>query len=156
MNAPPVGVERRIGQRFALNLPVAVRDLATELQGLGFSQDLSSRGVFLFTEMALSEGAEVELTLKMPAEITLGENMPVRARGRVLRIVQTADPGKKDVAPEANRTKIGVAVCFHGYEYLSETEDAPADFRRIAGLHRTADATRSATPLPSTPRPAAN
>ena len=51
-------------------------------EGLGFTQDLSSRGAFLFTDMALSEGAEIELTLRMPCEITLGENMRVRCRGQ--------------------------------------------------------------------------
>ncbi len=91
MTAPPVGVERRIGQRFAFNLPVSLRDVATATEGLGFTQDLSSRGAFFFTDMALSEGAEIELTLKMPSEITLGENMRVRCRGRVLRVVKPAD-----------------------------------------------------------------
>src|SRR5208282_6127046 len=91
MTTPPVGVERRIGQRFAFNLPVSLRDVATAAEGLGFTQDLSSRGVFFFTDMALNEGAEIELTLKMPSEITLGDNMRVRCRGSVLRIVKPAD-----------------------------------------------------------------
>jgi hypothetical protein len=80
MPTPPVGVERRIGQRFAFNLPVSLRDVATAVEGLGFTQDLSSRGAFLFTDMALRDGAEIELTLKMPSEITLGDNMRVRCR----------------------------------------------------------------------------
>ena len=130
MTTPPVGVERRIGQRFAFNLPVSLRDVATAAEGLGFTQDLSSRGVFLFTDMALSEGAEIELTLKMPSEITLGENMRVRCRGRVLRIVRPADTSWKPATPaevrtklsgsRAAETKIGVAVCLKGYEYLPE------------------------------------
>jgi hypothetical protein len=89
------GVERRIGQRFPFNLPVSLRDVSTSVEGLGFTQDVSSRGVFLFTVMPLSEGAEIELTLKMPSEITLGESMRVRCRGRVLRIVNAADNGWK-------------------------------------------------------------
>src|SRR5580700_5359085 len=93
MTAPSVSVERRIGQRFAFNLPVSLLDVATGAEGLGFTQDLSSRGAFLFTDMAFREGAEIELTLKMPSEITLGENMRVRCRGRVLRIVKPADHG---------------------------------------------------------------
>ena len=63
MTNSPVSVERRIGQRFAFNLPVSLRDVATATEGLGFTQDLSSRGAFLFTDMALNEGAEVELVL---------------------------------------------------------------------------------------------
>jgi hypothetical protein len=94
MTNPPVGVERRIGQRFPFNLPVSLREVATASEGLGFTQDLSSRGAFLFTDMALSEGAEIELTLEMPSEITLGENMRVRCRGSVLRIVKPTDHAK--------------------------------------------------------------
>jgi hypothetical protein len=94
MTTPSVGVERRIGQRFAFNLPVSLREVATAAEGLGFTQDLSSRGAFLFTDMALSEGVEIELTLEMPSEITLGENMRVRCRGSVLRIVKPTDTNK--------------------------------------------------------------
>jgi hypothetical protein len=169
MTAPPVGVERRIGQRFAFNLPVSLRDVATATEGLGFTQDLSSRGAFFFTDMALSEGAEIELTLKMPSEITLGENMRVRCRGHVLRIVKPADNSWKP-APSAGaatessevrtaeakaaETKIGVAVCLKGYEYLPETEDSSAAFRRISALHSPTEAERPAVPVPAGPRAA--
>jgi hypothetical protein len=94
----PVGVERRIGQRFPFNLPVSLRDVSTSTEGLGFTQDVSSRGVFFFTVMPLSEGSDIELTLKMPSEITLGESMRVRCRGRVLRILNAADNGWKPVS----------------------------------------------------------
>jgi hypothetical protein len=166
MTTPPVGVERRIGQRFAFNLPVSLRDVATSVEGLGFTQDLSSRGAFLFTDMALSEGAEIELTLKMPSEITLGENMRVRCRGRVLRIVKPADNGRrlsaaagaesKSVEIKEAETKIGVAVCLNGYEYLPEPEDGSADFRRISALHSPSETERPATPAPASPRVAAH
>jgi len=165
MNAPPVGVERRIGQRFPFNVPVALRDVSTATEGLGFTQDLSSRGAFLFTDMALNEGADIELTLKMPSEITLGESMRVRCRGRVLRIVKPVDNGWKPVAeialPEAREikpveagsaeirsaeTKIGVAVCLSGYEYLPDIPEGSADFRRISALHSSDDSERPSIP----------
>jgi len=167
MTTPPVGVERRIGQRFAFNLPVFLRDVATAVEGPGFTQDLSSRGAFLFTDLALSEDAEIELTLKMPAEITLGENMRVRCRGRVLRIVRPADTSWKAAAAasadsatklaeiKVAETKIGVAVCLKNYEYLPEVEDSSADFRRISALHSPSETERSATPAPAVPRAAA-
>jgi hypothetical protein len=161
MTAPPVGVERRVGQRFAYNLPVSLRDIASANEGLGFTQDLSSRGAFLFTDMALSEGAEVELTLKMPSEITLGENMRVRCRGRVLRIVRPAENGWKAAASteieaetKSAETKIGVAVCLSGYEYLPEAEDGSAAFRRISALHSPGETERPATSGSGNPRAA--
>jgi hypothetical protein len=166
MTAPSVSVERRIGQRFAFNLPVSLLDVATGAEGLGFTQDLSSRGAFLFTDMAFREGAEIELTLRMPSEITLGENMRVRCRGRVLRIVKPADTGWKPAASAGSETrlagaksaetKIGVAVCLKGYEYLPETEDSSADFRRISALHSPSETERPATPAPGNPRAAAH
>jgi hypothetical protein len=143
-----------MGQRFAFNLPVSLRDVSTGAQGLGFTQDLSSRGVFLFTDMALREGSEVELTLRMPSEITLGESMRVRCRGQVLRIAKPAEkwnaPAKSQTKLE--ETKIGVAVCLKGYEYLPEAEDSSADFRRISALHSPAERERTITPEPGTPR----
>jgi PilZ domain-containing protein len=160
MTNPPVGVERRIGQRFGFNLPVSLCNVATAAEGLGFTQDLSSRGVFLFTDMALTEGVEIELTLKMPSEITLGENMRVRCRGRVLRVVRPADktwrpaPSAEAETGTETGTKIGVAVCLKGYEYLPETEDGSAEFRRISALHSPSE--RPAAPVPTSPRVAAH
>jgi hypothetical protein len=164
MTNPPVGVERRVGQRFAFNLPVSLRDVATAAEGLGFTQDVSSRGAFLFTDMALNEGAEIELTLKMPSEITLGENMRVRCRGHVLRIVKPADTiWRPSPSVEAEteththtHTKIGAAVCLKGYEYLPETQDSSADFRRISALHSPSEVERPAAPAPGNPRVAAH
>ena len=157
MTTPPVAVERRVGQRFAFNLPVSLREISTGAQGLGFTQDLSSRGAFLFTEMPLNEGAEIELTLKMPSEITLGESMRVRCKGSVLRILKAADkswkiPSSTDGKPA--EAKIGVAVCLKGYEYLPELEDGSSDFRRISALHSPVETEPSTAPAPSIPRPA--
>jgi hypothetical protein len=158
MTTPPVGVERRIGQRFAFNLPVSLRDISSAAEGVGFTQDLSSRGAFLFTDMAIGEGIEIELTLKMPSEITLGESMRVRCRARVLRVTKPADnrPPTASGEPRLADTKIGVAVCLKGYEYLPECEDNTADFRRISALHSPSGVERSATPESGIPRAAAH
>src|SRR5208282_5231701 len=107
---------------------------ATAMEGLGFTQDLSSRGVFFFTDAALTEGSEIELTLRMPSEITLGESMPVRCRGRILRIVRPASPSDSAASATAE-SKIGVAVRLEGYEYLPESSGAAATFPRVAALH---------------------
>src|SRR5271163_4523532 len=119
MTATPVRVERRVGQRFSYLLAVSFRQIGSGTEGLGFTQDLSSRGVFFFTDAALQVGAEIELTLRMPAEITLGESMPVRCRGRILRVVGPATAHESSGASRAE-TKIGVAVRIEGYEYLAE------------------------------------
>jgi hypothetical protein len=146
MNAPSVGVERRIGQRFPFNVPVSLRDAYTATEGLGFTQDLSSRGAFLFTDMALTEGANIKLTLKMPSEITLGESMRVRCQARVLRIVKPVD-NSNSVDVRSAETKIGVAVCLSGYEYLHDTDEGSTDYRRISALHSSAESEPTAMPI---------
>ena len=130
MNTPPVRVERRVGQRFPYLLPVSLSQRSTSGEGHGFTQDLSARGAFFFTDAPLEAGAEIELTLRMPSEITLGENMPVRCRGRVLRVVRPA--AGDSFAHSRAETKIGVAVRFDGYEYLSEAAEMSV---RVAALH---------------------
>jgi hypothetical protein len=57
MTTPPVGIERRVGQRFPYLLPLSLRQPETAIEGVGFTQDLSSRGVFFFTNAALIEGS---------------------------------------------------------------------------------------------------
>jgi hypothetical protein len=129
MTTPSVGIERRVGQRFPYLLPLSLRQPGTSLEGVGFTQDLSSRGVFFFTSSPLTEGSEIELTLRMPSEITLGESMPVRCRGHILRIVRPTSSDSSQAEP-----KIGVAVRLEGYEYLPESESS-ATFPRVSALH---------------------
>lgn len=129
MTTSPVRVERRVGQRFPYLLPVSIRQLSSGLESVGFTQDLSSRGVFFFTDASLSADSEIELTLRMPSEITLGETMPVRCRGRVLRVVRPpAGVGHAE-------TKIGVAVRLEGYEYLNSSAESSMPVSRVATLH---------------------
>ena len=126
MTTLPVRVERRVGQRFLYLLPLTLRQ--SEIEGVGFTQDLSSRGVFFFTDTPLAEGAEIELTLRMPSEITLGDSMRVRCRGRILRVTKPAAQ-----LPHSAETKVGVAVRFDHYEYL--TDAAPSAYPRVSSLH---------------------
>jgi hypothetical protein len=107
---------------------------------VGFTQDLSSRGVFFFTDAPLTEGAEIEITLRMPSEITLGENMRVRCRGHILRVVKPA-PSLLESSAVRAETKIGVAVRLEGYEYLPESADS--SFARVSALHSHRDEERS-------------
>jgi hypothetical protein len=143
MNPPPVRVERRAGQRFPFLLPVFVRDLSSGVEARGFTQDISSRGVFFFTDAAFAEGAAIELTLNMPSEITLGDDMRVRCSGSVLRVALPPDVSQHDplqpsvtAANPRAETKIGVAVRLHGYEYLPESADSSSSsFQRVSALH---------------------
>jgi len=131
MTTSPVRVERRVGQRFPYLLPLSLCQPTGPVEGVGFTQDLSSRGVFFFTDAPLTEGSEIELTLRMPSEITLGESMPVRCRGRILRVVRPA-ASAYNLTGRAE-TKIGVAVRLEGYEYL--TDSSSTNLARVSSLH---------------------
>jgi hypothetical protein len=140
MSTDQVHLERRASQRFDFQLPIGVRLAGTEREGCGFTQDLSGRGVFFYTDFKVAEGDAVELTFVMPAEITLTEKMRVRCRGRVTRVLPA-------------QSKFGVAVHLEGYEYLSEGESAAqvsASFPRVSGPH-DANQTRKNPPIPGTP-----
>jgi hypothetical protein len=118
MSTNPNRLERRAGQRFELHLPLAVHFEGRTVPG--FTQDLSSRGIFFYAETSLPEGAAVELTFTMPSEITLGENMPVRCQGRVLRS-STSQAGQRS----------GIAVKLDSYQYLPSNEPA-SQFVRVS------------------------
>ena len=132
MTTSPVRVERRVGQRFPYLLPLSLRQPAGSVEGVGFTQDLSSRGVFFVTDASLTEGSEIEITLRMPSEITLGESMPVRCRGRILRVLRPTSAASNCTSVPAE-TKIGVAVRLECYEYLP---DSPyVSLARVSSLH---------------------
>jgi hypothetical protein len=75
--------------------------------GSGFTLDLSSRGARLWTDFPLSQNELIEMTLVMPSEITLTEEMNVRCSARVLRLESDREFGRPAVAVKIER-----------YEYL--------------------------------------
>jgi len=101
-------VERRCGQRFPYQLPVMLRVPGETRTGSGFTQDLSSRGAMLWTDLSLAEGQMVEMTLVMPSEITLADDMNVCCRARVMRCDQV------------NGGKPAVAVHIEHYDFLRQ------------------------------------
>lgn len=105
-NAEQNRLERRCGQRFPYQVPVTLRVPSEGRHGTGFTQDLSSRGAMVWTDFSLSEGQLVEMTLIMPSEITLAEDMNVCCRARVVRRDQTEGD------------KPGVALRIEHYEFL--------------------------------------
>lgn len=110
MSAPEQNrIERRCGQRFPYQVPVLLRVPGQSRSGSGFTQDLSSRGAMLWTDLPLDLGELVDMTLVMPSEITLAEDMNVCCRARVVRREQL-EGGKP-----------AVAVHIEHYEFLHHT-----------------------------------
>ncbi|HET8825224.1 MAG TPA: PilZ domain-containing protein [Terriglobales bacterium] len=94
----PTRIERRSGHRFEqYQVPVQLQTSEGQC-GNGFTLNLSSRGALIRTDFALSEGQTIEITLAMPAEITMAENVGVRCRARVVRIQSAADHSQPTIA----------------------------------------------------------
>jgi hypothetical protein len=131
MSNEQVHIERRHMQRFTLHLPVSIRRVGSDQETSGYTQDLSARGVLLYTDLEVDNSDAVEVTFIMPAEITLAETMRVRCRGKVVRI-----------APPSGGMARGVAVRIEGYEFLSEPESL---------AHRSASLRPAQVPIEATP-----
>jgi len=106
--------ERRGEQRFPLRLPVVVKSIHDGIQEeTSLTRDVSARGAFFYLDGCLAEGAPVELILTLPAEITLTENIRVRCRGKVVRVVRGINGGK-----------IGVAAAIEQYDFVAGNDPA--------------------------------
>jgi len=80
--------ERRTARRYDLTLPVAVRvpvqrPVATRK---GTTRDVSTKGLYFLVDQNMEPGAELDITLTLPAEITHATDVLVHAKGRVVRV----------------------------------------------------------------------
>ena len=103
--------ERRMARRYDLSLPVAVRMPINREPGAhnGQTRDISTRGVYFTMQRDLSPGTEVDFTLTLPAEITRGTEVFVRAHGKVIRVDKRRDD---------NHETIGVAAVIERYDII--------------------------------------
>ena len=102
--------ERRAEQRFPLHLPIHIKYLGSSVvEATSFTRDISARGAYFFLDFALREGARVEITVTLPAEVTLAEEIHVRCKGRVVRVNQSS------LIP-----KIGVAAVIDQYDFTGQ------------------------------------
>jgi hypothetical protein len=103
--------DRRTARRYDLSLPVIVRaPIDTEVASLtGKTRDISSRGVSFTIDNNLSTGAELDLTMILPAEITGGTEVFIRATGKVSRVDKRSGNGNH---------KAEVAAVFEMHEIL--------------------------------------
>jgi hypothetical protein len=103
--------ERRMARRYDLSLPVNVRlPINREPRSHnGQTRDISTRGVYFTLQRDLAPGTEVDFTLTLPAEITRGTEVFVRAHGRVVRV---------DKRVEDDQEAVGVAAVIERYDII--------------------------------------
>jgi hypothetical protein len=99
-------IDRRSRERVVTQLPVRVRSAPGEVESVAQTRDVSTNGVFLYTESQMVEGSNVELIL--PPELTHGEKCWVCCHAQILRVEQ--GPGKK----------FGVAAAIQRMDLLPE------------------------------------
>jgi len=103
--------ERRTARRYDLSLPVSIRLPITRepRSHSGQTRDISTRGVYFMVQNELAPGTEVDFTLTLPAEITRGTEVFVRAHGRVVRVDKRTDDAHES---------IGVAAVIERYDII--------------------------------------
>ncbi len=103
--------ERRTARRYDLTLPVSIRFAAESLVSRqdGKTRDISTRGLYFVVTQELAAGSELDITLTLPAEITHGNDVLVRAQGKVVRVEQRLEDGE---------TRMGVAAVIQRYDII--------------------------------------
>lgn len=104
-------MERRTTRRYDLSLPIIIRvptERALDTKQ-GKTRDVSTRGLYFVIEQDLEAGSELDITLTLPAEITHGTEVFVRALGKVVRVEQRQEDGN---------TRMGVAAVIERYDII--------------------------------------
>jgi hypothetical protein len=103
--------ERRIARRYELSLPVVVRSpIERQVESHnGQTRDISTRGVYFLIEEDMAPGTELDFTLTLPAEITRGTEVFIRAHGRVVRVERKSEDGTD---------KLGIAAVIEKYDII--------------------------------------
>ena len=97
--------ERRSNRRVVAQVPVRVRKPSDSSPTSALTRDVSTNGIFLYTQTALTEGSDVELVLILPPEMTSGEKSWVCCHARVVRVEHGAG-GDFGVAAEIKRMDV--------------------------------------------------
>ena len=103
--------ERRVARRYDLTLPIVIRIPAEQVVDSqnGRTRDISTRGLYFVIEQDLVSGSELDITLTLPAEITHGTEVFVRAMGKVVRVERRMEDGSE---------RMGVAAVIERYDII--------------------------------------
>lgn len=103
--------ERRTARRYDLTLPVSIRFSAERVVGRqeGRTRDISTRGLYFVITQDMDAGSELDITLTLPAEITHGTDVFVRAQGKVVRVEKRLEDGEP---------RLGVAAVIERYDII--------------------------------------
>jgi hypothetical protein len=83
--------DRRSRQRVPVRVPVKVRHQGGEQQGL--TRDLSSSGIFLYSESAMKAGSKLELVIMLPPGLGMGPGGWTLCQASVVRVEESEGKG---------------------------------------------------------------
>jgi hypothetical protein len=95
--------DRRSGQRTPVRVPVKVRHQGGEHAGL--TRDLSSSGIFLYSETGLKAGSKLELVVMFPPGLGFGSGGWTLCEASVVRI-EEADDKRVGIAATLDRIAV--------------------------------------------------
>ena len=103
--------ERRVARRYDLSLPVMVRIPA---QGLaetqsGRTRDISTKGLYFVIDREVRAGSNLDIMLTLPKEMTNGEEVLVKASGKIVRVESRMEDGNE---------RLGVAAVIERYDIM--------------------------------------
>jgi hypothetical protein len=98
--------ERRSGERVPVQVPVKVHHQGTAHEGQ--TRDLSSTGIFLYSDSEMKAGAKLELVIMLPPGLGLGPGGWALCQASVVRVEESEDKG------------MGIAATFDRVELLPE------------------------------------
>lgn len=103
--------ERRTARRYDLSLPIIVRMPAERTANTknAKTRDISTRGLYFVIDQDLEAGSDLDITLTLPAEITHGTDVFVRAFGKVVRVENKMEDGT---------SRMGVAAVIERYDII--------------------------------------
>ena len=93
-----IKAERRSGKRIKARVPVAIKSKAGTVEMTGFTRDLNTGGIFLYTDARITEGSELEMVLILPPELTQGVKQWVCCQASVVRVEDGDGGGNFGVA----------------------------------------------------------
>jgi c-di-GMP-binding flagellar brake protein YcgR len=100
--------DKRARSRIPVSIPARVRSKESAAEVLAITRDLSTGGVFLYTDGRITEGSKLEIVLILPAELGLGEKQWACCQASVVRV----EDGKG--------TRFGVAATIDRLDMLPE------------------------------------
>lgn len=103
--------ERRGARRYDLSLPIMVRVPAqgyAETQS-GKTRDISTRGLYFVIDRDVNAGSALDIMLTLPSEMTNGDEVLVKASGKVVRVEQRIEDGS---------SRQGVAAIIERYDIM--------------------------------------